>query len=321
MADFEIGYSNQNLVVVETPVTIGDEDFTFKTPDEFYDEQQMVFEENEGRRYMKEPLIEIRTAAPNISRLVDEMVNILESGKDAIYVSTASTLTSAFESGRNAVDIINEDYDFKNKAIVIDGLSMSALTSVLVQAALESCDTTKEFLYYIFCRRNDTEHFFAVEEWEAFRNSGRISNTTLLIAKIGHFKPLMRFDFLENGERKAFCEKKDIRFRNLMRYAAKALDETIDESVRFCTIIHAQNPEGATMLRDEVLKLRPNLNIRFNLETCRMGPATGVHLGHSAVGLAFMRRPRTYPNAELHRNAQLTSNAIYGYELDLDGLI
>lgn len=316
MADIEIGYTNPNLVVVETPVMIGEDDFTFSTPDEFYDEQQSVFEENDGRRFMKEPLITIRTAAPNPARIEEEMIKILQSGRDAIYVATASSLTSAFQSGRIAVDMILDDYDFKNDAIVVDGQSMSALTSVLVLSAIEACDTTKEFLYYILSRRNDTEHFFAVEEWEAFRNSGRISNATLMMAKLTGFKPLMRFDYLESGERKAFCEKKSRSFRSLMQYAARTFRDTVSEDAQFCTIIHAQNPEGAQMLKEEILKVAPNARITFNPETCRMGPATGVHLGYSAVGLAFLRKPGIYPNAEHHRNSKdVSEESIYGYRL------
>lgn len=315
MSDFEIGYEDPNLVVVETPVTIGDDDCTFLTPDEFYNKQREVFEENNKRRAQKKTPIKISTAAPMAYRIEEEMRKILESGRDAIYVATASSLTSAFSSGRIAVDMINEDDEYENKAIAIDGLSMSALTSILVRSAIKACDTTKEFLYYVFSRRNDTEHFFAVEEWEAFRNSGRISPATLMIAKLVGFKPLMRFDFVDGGKiRKAFCEMKNRSFRALMRYAAKKLQDTISGENHFCTIIHAQNPDGATMLYNEVKKLLPDLNIRFDLEKCRMSPATGVHLGYSAVGLAFMRKPGIYPNAELHRTNQIPREAIYGYE-------
>ena len=318
MSDFEIGYKNPNLVVVETPVMIGEDDYTYATPDEFYTRQREVFSENVRRKQKGLQPIKIQTAAPNPARIEEEMRKILESGRDAIYVATASSLTSAFQSGRLAVDMINEDEEYENKAIVIDGLSMSALTAVLVRSALSACDTTKEFLYYVFSRRNDTEHFFAVREWDAFRDSGRISKKTLLIANLIGFKPLMRFDFNENGERKAFCEKKSRSFDSLIHYAAEKLRDTICDDDRTCMIVHGQNFEDAAKLKNELERIVPNLHVWFNPEICRMGPATGVHLGYSAIGLAFLRRPCTYENAEKHRDRQLQSEAIYGFDTPLE---
>lgn len=202
MADFEIGYSNPNLVIVETPVMIGGDDYSLTNVDEFYDRQKEVFElNNQLRRSNKSP-IPIKTSCPTPGRIEEEMRKILESGRDAIYVATASTLTSAFQSGRLAVDMIEEDGNYKNKAIAIDGLSMSALTAVMVKTALKKCNTTDGFIRFIYDRRNDTEHFFTVTEWDAFRDSGRISKATLAIAELVGFKPMMRFDFDDEGARK-----------------------------------------------------------------------------------------------------------------------
>ena len=313
MADFEIGYENPDVVIVPTPVMIGGEDFTDATPNEFYHRQREVFVENRELRRAGKRTIAIKTSAPNPLFIEEAMLRILAEGKDAIYVATASSLTSAYQSGRIAVNAVNEETDYLNKAICIDGLSMSALTAVMVRLALQTCNTTEEFVRFIVNRRNDTEHFFAVKEWDAFRDSGRISETTLKIAKLVGFKPLMRFDYNEAGERKAFCEQKSRHFRNLCRYAAAKLKETADE--QFCMIIHADNLEGASMLKDEISRIAPNITMLYDLKKCRMGPATGVHLGYSAIGLAFMRKPGIYAAAEAHRKNQRLDEAIYGYEL------
>ncbi len=313
MADFPIGYTNPDLVVIETPVTIGDKDYTFSTPDDFYHQQVETFEENKSKKPLERT--RISTSAPNIFRTQDEMLKIIEKGKDAIYVATASSLTSAFLSGKCAVDNILEDTttDYKGKrAIAVDGLSMSALTALLVQTAMDLCTTTDQFISFILDKRNDTEHFFAVQEWEAFRNSGRIPDRVLMLAKILHIKPLMRFDYNERGGREAFCEQKHRQFKRLMKYAAEKMYETIDPLFPKCKIIHANNPEAAEMLYDEVKTVMPEIEIEYNLINGRMGPATGVHLGYSAVGLGFLRRKGIYPNAEHHREMQDISESVYG---------
>ncbi len=308
MADFRIGYENPNLVIVETPVTIGGEDFTFETPDEFYARQKQVFSERDPRK--RDP---IKTAAPNVGRLIEEMRKILETGKDAIYVSTASTLSSAFMSGRTAVNIINEDEDYKNKAIVIDGLSMSALTALLVEQALKTCDTTQEFLYNIFSRRNDTEHFFSIYDWNAFRDSGRIPKPILRFANLMNYKPLMRFDFDQSGYRTAICEEKARDMSIILRKAVQRMKCTICPEDYVCKIIHACNPNDAAMLYSEIRSIMPDVEIDFEPKLDRMGNATGVHLGYSAVGFGFMRKTGIYENAEYHRIHQKIEESAYGY--------
>ncbi|MBR1801848.1 DegV family EDD domain-containing protein [Candidatus Saccharibacteria bacterium] len=312
MADFEIGFSDPNLVIVNTPVTIGGDDYTDATPDEFYKRQKEVFQLNNQLRRSGKCPIPIKTSTPSPMRLYEEMKKILETGRDAIYVATASTLTSAYQSGRIAVDMIEDDDEkYDGRAIAIDGLSMSALTAVMVRIALRDCDTTDDFIRFIFDRRNDTEHFFLVTEWDAFRDSGRIPPGTLAIATLAGFKPLMRFDFNDEGTRKAFAEKKHRNLRKLCQSAISTLAETIEE--KFCMIIHANNPDGASLMHELLINQLPGIVPIYNLERCRMGPATGVHLGHSAIGLAFMRKKGVYENAELHRKTQLPEEAIYGY--------
>lgn len=311
MADFEIGYSDPNLVIVETPVMIGGDDYTFADVDDFFNKQKEIFALNNQLRRNNMSPVPIKTSCPTPGRIEEEMRKILEAGKDAIYVASASTLTSAFQSGRLAVDMIEEDGEYENKAICIDGLSMSALTAVMVKEALRACDTTDDFVRFIFDRRNDTEHFFVVTEWDAFRDSGRIPPRTLAIAELVGFKPMMRFDYNEDGVRKAFCAKKGRHINGLYDFAIKSLKSTID--MPRCTILHAQNPEGALRLRDMIQKSVPGLEITFDVETSRMGPATGVHLGYSVVGLGFLRRKNTYENAEFHRSTQVPEESIYGY--------
>ena len=314
MADFNIGYSDPDLVIVETPVYVGDFDYTNASPNDFYEKQRQVFELNVTNK--ERPKIQIRTSTPNPHRIEEEMKKILQRGKDAIYVSTASSLTAAFTSGMSAVDIIHEEFPMNgHRAIVIDGLSMSALTSILVTAAMDQCETTDSFLSFIFNRRNDTEHFFAINDWEAFKNSGRISKNTLLIAKMTGIKPLMRFDYNEHVERVAFCEKKNRSFRILMEYAARRMVDTIDPMFPTCTIIHADNFAGAEMLYNAVKAVIPDsIKVDYDPQYGRMGPATGVHLGFSAVGLGFIRKKNLYPNAEMHRKTQDPTESIYGAE-------
>ena len=95
MADFPIGFKHPDIRIVQTPVTIGEEDFTYADVDTFYNRQR------------KGGIC--KTAAPIMAEIYQEMREILKSGKDAVYIATASSLTSAFSSGRAACIMIDED--------------------------------------------------------------------------------------------------------------------------------------------------------------------------------------------------------------------
>ncbi len=309
MADFEIGYSDPDLYIVNTPVTIGDEDCTGISPNDFYKRQREIFEQKLN--------IRIKTDAPKADDLMNAMLDILRSGKDAIYVATASSLTSAFTNGKAAAMVIEDmDEKFENRVVVIDGLSMSALTSIMVRLAMRDCKTTDEFLEYIFDRRNDTEHIFIVSDYTAFRYSGRISAAELALLKAAHIKAMMRFDFGDNSEKERYpyAAQKDFVMKKLYKKAIDMMEETIDD--RFCMIIHGDNPEGASMLHSMIIERMPDMVALFNEEKTRMGAATGVHLGYTGVGLAYMRKKGIYEAAEKHRKNQFLYECTYEAELN-----
>lgn len=309
MADFEIGYKNPNLVIVDTPVYFGDEEVTGISPDEFYRKQQEIFEQRQN--------IPIKTSAPKTEDIMNAILDILRAGKDAIYVATASPLTSAFTSGKSAIMAIEDlGEKFENRAIVIDGLSMSALTSVLVRHAMTECNETDEFLEYIFDRRNDTEHIFFASEFTAYQRSGRISEPVLAFLKVARIKAMMRFDFVKNvdKERYAYAANKDFSLKKLFKKAVDMMEETIDE--RFCMVIHGDNSKDASTLHSMINERMPDVVTLFNEQKTRMGAATGVHLGYTGVGLAFLRKKGVYPEAEKHREKQRFLECVYEAEFD-----
>ena len=310
-ADFEQGFSSPYIRILNTPVSIGNDDYTDATPDEFYDKQRETFERNKKMKESGSYPIQIKTSSPEIGCIQDALEDILKSGKDAIYATMASTLSSTFvAAARIAVEDINDSGKYENRAICIDTLTMSAAGNMLLKEAVLNCDTTEEVLKFIFERRNDVVHSFATEDLEAFRGSGRYSDATLALARFIGIKPFMMFDFNESGERKAFCYKKARSVKQLCVAMAKNLIETIDKKV--CIVLHAQNLPAAKTLVETLKRMVPDLKI-ITGENYRMSPAVGVHLGYSAFGLIFMRKPGICEGAEVHRTIQTMEESVFGF--------
>jgi hypothetical protein len=119
----------------------------------------------------------------------------------------------------------------------------------------------------------------------------------------------MRFDFNRDGYREAINTKKMRSMQANVSCMINLMKDTIDDLI--CIVPYADNATGANMLANRIMKLCPEIEVLSGPEF-RMGPAVGVHLGYSAVGLIFMRRPGIYPGAEKHRKEQTPESSYYG---------
>lgn len=315
LADVPLNNKNQAIHVVNVPVLIGDEDYTDATPDRFYDRQMQVEVMNRELVKQGKTPVPIRSASPSPTKIKKALEEILSRGKDAIYVATSSALTSTYIGSRGAVELIEESGKYQNKAIAIEGGSMSVLTYLLVRTAMHYCESTDEFIRWIYQHRVDTAHFFVVSNFNALRNSGRVPNSELASGRdtLGT-KPLLKFDFDGAGSRRVSCEMRSDNSRKLFTHAAEIMKLNISPATDECIIVHAQNPTGAMQLYETVLEVCPTISAEVGI-SYRMGPATGVHLGYSAVGLAYIRRQHVDSNVEFARSLQNPDELIYGYEL------
>lgn len=315
LADVPLNNKNQAIHVINVPISIGDEDYTDVTPDQFYDRQMQIDVMNrELIRQDKDP-IRIQSASPSPTKIKKALEEILRRGKDAIYVATSSALTSAYLGGRGAVELIKESGKYSNQAIAIDGGSMSVLTYLLVRTAMHYCDSTDEFVRWVFQHRVDTAHFFVVSNLNALSSSGRVRQSELSSGRdILGTKPLLKFGFDGSGARGVSCEMRSDNSHRLFMRAAEIMRMNISPSTDECIVIHAQNPTGAMQLYETVLEVCPAISVEEGT-SYRMSPATGVHLGYSAVGLAYIQRPHVDANAEFARSLQNSDELIYGYEL------
>lgn len=310
-SDFEIGYRNPNIVIINTPVFIGQTEYTDKTPDEFYERQREAFLDNAiSSEQFK---TRISTSTPPLGEIEDAMREILEGGQDAIYATMASTLSSTFKAAQIICEDLNDE-GFEHRAICIDTLCMSAAGSMLLRTAVEKCDTTEEVLRFILDKRYDIEHLFAVEEFEAFKGSGRYPDTLLSLLQSVHAKPLMRFDFISDGSRHPFHDKMSLSMKLICKRMVNLLKETADPEHKDVIVLHAQNQAAENTLINTVRQKAPDFNLMTGSDF-RMGPAVGVHLGHTAIGMIFFRQKGTYENAEKARRELRLEDSLYGYEL------
>lgn len=305
-ADFEFGLIDPNVLVINTPVMIGDEDFTNRTPDAFYERQEEIQNPKKGEEKSD---LKIKTSTPALSSIRDAFIEVLSRGKDAIYATMSSTLSSTFQSAAIICREINESGEFNRRAICVDTLSMSAGISFLVRQAIRCSETTYQAIEFIFTRRHDIVHLFAVENLTSLIDSGRLNHMVGTLATLMKLKPMIAYEFNSEGHREAMLVARSRKVDDICKRMIRTMVSTIERvpilEEKQVYLLHANNPEAFLRLYD--LAIREDVAVidrtpfkKQLADIHRMGPAVGVHLGYSAFGMIYMRKPDSHPGAKAH---------------------
>jgi len=128
---------------------------------------------------------------------------------------------------------------------------------------------------------NASDSLYTLKELKYLIHGGRISHMKGLIASLLKIKPLIGVEkeggtYVQHGQARSF------------KRAVKGLVDLITKqhapgSALRVQVLHAQNEEGAAMLREEV-------DQRFDCTWLPMGPISlvlGAHTGPSMVGVAY----------------------------------
>ena len=167
---------------------------------------------------------------------------------------------------------------------IVDTKTLSAAAGWQVEAALRGVKAgwSKEQILALMARVGDaSDSLYTLNELKYLIHGGRISHMKGLIASVLNIKPLIgvekkRGTYVQLGQTRAF------------KGAVKGLVDLIAKqhapgSALRVQVLHAENPEGAAMLRQEV-------DQRFDCTWLPTGPISlvlGAHTGPSLVGVAY----------------------------------
>lgn len=299
-ADFELCNTDPNIVTVTTPLMIGDEDWSKRFPDSFYERQEQLCTNNWSP-------MEIKTSPPSPEQIREAYEKVLSSGHDAVYATMSSTLSDTFKIARDVCIDINRSGRFANRAVCIDTLCISAGIAFLVEHLIRNCKTTYEALVYILKRRHDIVYLFSVEDLSTLIESGRVNHLSHELASLKRAKPVFTYDFNPHGFREVMLLGKSYSVNGVCKKMMKiALS---DIGPRKVYLVHANNPNAIGKLynlaKNERLEIKGQTSFRKQFANCyRISPAMGAHLGYSAFGMVYMRNPDSHPGAKEHLLSQ-----------------
>lgn len=278
-ADLETAYVKEHdICVIPHYYTLDDDMYGEEkelTPHEFYDEMRA------GKK--------AGTMASNPAVILDRFEKIANDGKDILFISFSSALSSGINNIKNGADEVMEAHP-EMKIEVIDTLSASAGEAMMIRKAVEmraqgkSMDETaawvKENVKYLCA-------LFTVEDLQYLYRGGRLSRSSAILGGMINIKPVLHI----NDEGKLVPLEK---VRGRKKSLAVLLDRMEEQIGSFRdkqimpSVIHGDCEEDANAVAQQMKE-------RFgfaDVHVAQLGPSIGAHSGPGTIALLFMGEKR-----------------------------
>lgn len=223
-----------------------------------------------------------RTSQINSSKYLYCFEPVLKRGRDILYLSLSSGLSSTYQSSAMAAKELTEKYPGR-KIYCIDSRCASVGQGMLVyHAALKKQEglDIDELKDWVVQNRDHLCHWFTVNDLNYLKRGGRLSTSAAIVGMILSVKPILHVD--KDGH---------LILRGKVRGRRKSLVEIVDHMEKFCV-----SPEKQTIFIghgdciDDAGILASMVEQRFalkNIAVSYIGPIIGAHTGPDVMTLCF----------------------------------
>ncbi|MCH5152697.1 MAG: DegV family protein [Clostridiales bacterium] len=206
-----------------------------------------------------------------------------KAGQSVLCLCLSSGLSSSFNSACLATEELKEKYPDVD-ILVVDSLRATGIEGIICERMIENKDkglTIKENHDDLLEFRNKTFACAYVDDLDALKRGGRISKTVAFVGGLLGIKPLIQF--LPNGTLDMWGKQRGYKMsiHNMVQYYLGKADVDNSHTVY---ITHANDEAYANELAQEIKAVSPLAEIKIRL----LSPIIGVHLGTSAMVLAFI---------------------------------
>lgn len=229
----------------------------------------------------------ITTSLLNIDGCMSFMKNLLDQGKDILYIGFSSGLSGSFQVVDLVAKQLQEEYPDR-KIYTADTLAAALGEGLLVYLACQKRKeglTIEEVYQWVIDNRLRVCHWFTVDDLFFLKRGGRVSQTSAIVGSILSIKPVMHVD--DEGHL-VLVEKVRGR-KKALEGLVKHMEETVvDPENQHIFISHGDCLEDAQYVEKLI---RDRWNVKDVLIHI-LDPVIGAHSGPGTVALFFLGSKR-----------------------------
>lgn len=213
------------------------------------------------------------------------LTELLNQGKNVLYLSFASALSGTYENFKRVADELNAENE--NKVEVVDSRAASGGEGLFVTLVNEkrlsgaSFEETAEYAKNI---QSHVMHYFVVDDLKYLARGGRLSKGSAFFGNVLNIKPVLHVD--EEG--RLVPIKKVIGRKKSLKAIVDKMEERYNKESELVYITHGDCYDDAKSVADDIKE-------KFGL-TAKILPLSyviGSHSGPGTVALFFTGDDRT----------------------------
>lgn len=230
----------------------------------------------------------ITTSLPNLKHAEEMIRDLLEQGRDILYLGFSSGLSGTYEAIRLLLSQLQNDYPDRTIRSV-DTLAASGGQGLLVYYAVQHAkngDSLEEVAQWVEDHKLNLAHWFTVDDLMFLFRGGRVSKTSAWAGTMLNIKPVMHVD--DEG-RLIPVQKVRGRKKSLVslvdRMESSAIKPVEDQMV---FITHGDCIEDARFVAEQVKERFGVKDVVINY----VDPVIGAHSGPGTMALFFLADQR-----------------------------
>lgn len=228
------------------------------------------------------------TSLPYQQASEEVLQEVLDSGKDVLYIGFSSGLSGTYEATAGILDALRPNYP-DQKIFHVDTFGASMGEGLLVYKAAQMAEagaTIEECHAWVEDNRFNLAHWFTVDDLMYLFRGGRVSRTSAWAGSLLNIKPVLHMD---NAGHLIPMEKVRGRRKSIMALVdhmeQSAIKPIADQTV---FISHGDCENDVVTLMSEIQKRFGCTDIHVNY----VDPVIGAHSGPGTLALFFLADKR-----------------------------
>lgn len=229
----------------------------------------------------------ITTSLINLDQCSDMLVDLLEQGKDLLYIGFSSGLSGSYQAVSMLMNELQEQYP-ERKVYAVDTLAAALGEGLLVYYANKMREEEKsidEVRDWLLDNRLHLCHWFTVDDLFFLHRGGRVSKTSAVVGSMLNIKPVMHVD--DEGHL-ILMEKARGRRKSLDALCTHMEETAIHPEEQYVFISHGDCLDDAKYLAN---RIKERLHVKDVLIHI-LDPVIGAHSGPGTVALFYVGTKR-----------------------------